>query len=491
MLKRLLFLLLPIAANAQSKVDYKICYSENLEKEGLKVQVTCKLKEAADSTCFHFSEEVWGEKDLSRSLRFTDKDNPGKRFKLIPETNTIVVYHPLSKELSFCYHVKQDHEDDVKTLCRPKIKNNYFHILGHSLFAVPEQIFDDGARDPDIQVNIEWLGFPESFRIHNTFGTGNKKQTLKVKLWTELYHSLFAGGDYRIYYFYHEKKPVYFAIRGEWLNGYTDAQLFEKVKRTINTQRDFWKDNDFDYYTVILTPSVTQTDSLFRGQSMKGSGVKNGFLIQSTNNPFNSYGLISQIINHEMMHDWIGGKIRMKNEELNFWFSEGFTDYYAYKNRLRTNDLSQEQWLDLFNKDVFAAHWNNPEKNLPNYILRDDFWKSRNIEKIPYRRGAVFAFWLDNKILKKSNYEKSLDDLMRELLNECVREKKEFTDELFMEIAEKYTGEDIHYFFQKHVISGVDIEFSNSDLINEFKMEYSEKTPKLNVANDLLNKYIL
>src|SRR5690606_31285116 len=96
--------------------------------------------------------------------------------------------------------------------------------------------------------------------------------------------------------------------------------------------------------------------------------------------------------------------------------SEGFTDYYTYKNRLRSGNLTFDDWLKQFNEDIFRAHWENPMRNEPNYRIKDDFWKSRNIEKIPYRRGALFAFWLDNQIQLKSNGTRSLDDLMRDLL---------------------------------------------------------------------------
>jgi predicted metalloprotease with PDZ domain len=140
--------------------------------------------------------------------------------------------------------------------------------------------------------------------------------------------------------------------------------------------------------------------------------------------------------------------------------------------------------------DVIKAHWENPEKNKPNYLIRDDYWKSRNIEKIPYRRGALFAFWLDNQILKKSGYTKLLDDLMQDLLKRCTTGDQQFSDELFLSLAQQYPNRDITYFFQKHVISGVDFEFTNEDLIGGFKIDKSASVPKLTADQDLTGKYI-
>lgn len=488
----ILFTLKTALCFGQTKINYKVYYSDKIENEGLKIQVSISTKKASDSTYFQYSNEVWGQSNLVNCLKIIQQENPKYTFKIIPDSNRIVVYHPRGRRISFSYHIIQDiKEETPKSKNRPLLHKEYFHILGQSFFAVPEEIFDDKIEDPKIIVKIEWLDFPKNFIIHNTFGTQQLKQTLKVKLWSEFYHSLFVGGDYRIKSFNYLEKPVYFAIRGKWLGEYTDENLFEALKKTIVTQREFWKDNNFDYYTVILTPTITQNDSSFKGQSITGAGVKNGFLIQSSNNPFNYFSSMKYIFNHEMMHDWIGGKISMRNEELNYWFSEGFTDYYTYKNRLRNNDITLKEWLQDFNTEVLKAHWKNPEKNRPNYVIKDEFWKNQNIEKIPYRRGSIFAFWLDNQILKENNYTKSLDDLMREVLKTCTTENRKFTDELFLEIVQKYLDKDISYFFQKHILIGIDFEIKNEDLIDEFKIEYIDEVPQLIVEKDMINKYIM
>ena len=476
----------------QTNINYKVLYTDKIGKEGLKIEVSFTPKKISDSTYFHYSNEVWGETNLVNCLNFHQKENINYSFKIVPDSNRIVVYHPNVKNIRFTYHIIQDSKDEnPKSRNRQRVQKEFFHILGQSLFMVPEEIFESNIDDPKITANIEWVNFPKNFIIHNTFGSRELQQNLHVLLWSEFYHSLFVGGDYRIKSFTYLDKPIFLAIRGNWLKDYTDDNLFAALQKTIPTQRQFWNDNNFDYYTVILTPTITQTDSIYKGQSITGSAVKNGFLIQSSNNPFNKFSVIKYIFNHEMMHDWIGGKIPMRNEELNYWFSEGFTDYYTYKNRLRNNDFTWIEWLDGFNTEIIKAHWQNPERNKPNHIVKDEFWKNRNIEKIPYRRGAIFAFWLDNQILKKSNHSKSLDDVMRDILQICISEKRSFSDELLLEVAQKYLNNDITYFFQKHVINGVDIELTNNDLIDDFKIEYFENIPKIIATKEIKYKYIL
>lgn len=488
----LVLLLIPYISLGQTEIKYKVFYSENLETEGLKIQVAFTSKQAADSTYFHYSDRVWGETDLTNCFKLIQKENPKYTFKIEADSNRIVVYHPKSKNICFSYHIIQDFKiENPKPRSRPLLQPTYFHILGESLFTIPEEIIEEDVNDPQMVVSIEWLDFPKDFMIHNTFGSMKSKQTLQVKLWSELYHSIFVGGDYRIKSFRYLEKPVHLAIRGEWLGKYTDSNLFGALKKTISTQRTFWKDNEFDYYTVVVTPTVTQTDSLYRRQNITGTRIHNGFLIQSSNNPFNHFPTLKYMFNHEMMHDWIGGKISMQNEELNYWFSEGFTEYYTYKNGLRSNTITLTEFLQQFNQEVLKAHWENPERNQPNYVVKDSFWNNKNVEKIPYRRGAIFAFWLDNQILKKSNHAKSLDNMMRDILTICSTQNKKFTDGLFLEIAKEYLTKDITYFFQKHIINGVDILLKNEDLIQGFEIENTEGVPKILIRKGTKDNYIL
>lgn len=480
-----LFVLSLIAffSGAATEVKYQVHYSKNMPKSGLKITVTITLPQASDSTYFHYSNELWGEENLFQCLS-EFKGSKGYRFRLVPDSNRIVVYHPNAATVSFSYVIKQDYPGNSRSIfSRPRLQPTFFHILGQSMFSVPELLFEDNVEDPEMEATIDWVGFPKDFVLHNMLGTQQLHQSFKGKLWTEFYNTLFVGGDYRIRSFEHQHKKVYFAIRGEW-KVYEDSQLLELFQRTLITQRDFWNDQNFDYYTVIMTPTETSSDTVeYRGQSVNGSRIYNGFMIQSTNNPFNDMGTIKYIFNHEMMHDWIGGKMMMAHEELNYWFSEGFTDYYAYKNQLRNGALSPEEWLAKFNEEVLKPHYENPERNQPNYRIKDDFWKNYNIEKLPYRRGALFAFWLDQQLLVSSDGKTSLDDLMRTLLTHFTEPEARFTDELFLDLLKEQTHEDWSYFFQKHLISGVDFDWSQLTFTNGitikqpdgiFQLEFTE-----------------
>ncbi|OON67697.1 peptidase [Hymenobacter sp. CRA2] len=477
----LLACLLPLLAAAQPRLDYQVYYAPHLTTEGLRVQLSVRTPKAEDSTYFHFANEVWGEPDLLRCLTGLTGAGPGYRFRVVPDSSRIVVYHPHGREVRFSYRIRQDAADYARDqFNRPRVTDAYFHVLGESLFAVPEFI-TKAPTEPTLTATIRWVGFPAGYVLHNTFASQPAgQQTFRGKLWTQFYRSLYVGGDYRLQRFTYQNRPVYLAVRGQWQR-YDEAQVLSALQRTLTAQRDFWHDAGPASYTVFLSPTVTLRDSAWRGQSMRGESLYQGFKLQSSNNPFNNWELLRYMFNHEMMHDWIGGQIRGAHEELNYWFTEGFTDYYAYKNRLRSGDVTLEQWVRDFNADVIQKLYANAERNQPNYLIKDNFWKSRSFEKLPYRRGAVFAFWLDNQILKRSNYTRSLDDLMRELRQACLPPGQQFTDERFLTLAKTYLHEDISYLFQKHILSGADLPLAKADLIEGFDVDAAQPVPTLKI----------
>jgi predicted metalloprotease with PDZ domain len=478
-------------ALGQSQVNYKVFYTDDLPANGLKVQISRQSQHEADSTCFFYANKVWGEANLSKCVHFMQAENPGYKFRIVADSNRIIAYHPRSKNVSFYYRIRQDYPgDSVNIFFHPRVQAKFFHILGESLFMVPEELFDNHVNNPVVSANIEWADFPHGYVIHNSFGSNQKRQVLNVDLWRELYHSLFIGGDYRIYQFQCFGKPVYFATRGDW-QFFKDEKVFGILKNAIATQRTFWDDKNVNYYTVIMTPTVSDADTSDKRQSISGTSIKQGFFIQSSNNPNNGWDDLKYLFNHELMHDWIGGKIKMSQEELDYWFSEGFTDYYAYKNRLRDGDIGFKEWLDDFNNNVLASNYKNPERNQPNASIKQNYWDNRNFKKIPYKRGAIFAFWLDNQILIASNYTRSLDDLMRDLLKTCSTEHKTFTNDLFLSLTKKYLQRDITDLFQKYILAGADIDFNNENLVNGFTVEHHTQTPEIKGSQEVMKQYLI
>jgi predicted metalloprotease with PDZ domain len=76
------------------------------------------------------------------------------------------------------------------------------------------------------------------------------------------------------------------------------------------------------------------------------------------------------------------------------WFTEGFTDYYAYRLLLQADVLPVASYLDSINQ---ALRRFTPSSD-------------------PYVGGRIVALWLDGQIRLESHDQHSLDDVMFEMV---------------------------------------------------------------------------
>lgn len=138
--RMLLFLvLLPFGVISQNKISYNVYYDEQLGNNGLKVEVNFTAKKATDSTVFHYSNQVWGQDSLFKSLLLPESENSSVSFQTNPEKDELIVYHPKGKKIQFTYRIKQDYkEPDYYIVSRPRVNDTFFYVLGQSLFMVPK-----------------------------------------------------------------------------------------------------------------------------------------------------------------------------------------------------------------------------------------------------------------------------------------------------------------------------------------------------------------
>ena len=119
----------------QVKVNYSVHYSNNLQKDGLKIALNYTTKKAQDSIYLHYSNNVWGETDMFNCLEILHIENPSMQFQLVPDSNRIIVHYPKSKSITFTYRIHQDFiGDSLELTNRPRMNNSFFHVLGEELF---------------------------------------------------------------------------------------------------------------------------------------------------------------------------------------------------------------------------------------------------------------------------------------------------------------------------------------------------------------------
>ncbi|MBL0136254.1 MAG: hypothetical protein IPP79_20895 [Chitinophagaceae bacterium] len=105
--------------------------------------------------------------------------------------------------------------------------------------------------------------------------------------------------------------------------------------------------------------------------------------------------------------------------------------------------------------------------------------------KLPYWRGCVFAFYLDNQISIATKNKASIRNLMLDL-KEVVRtkSKKEFSNEEFVNAVSKYLPkEDFKKQFQDFILEGASILFNECLVMPFMHLELKDQVPAIRITD--------
>lgn len=155
---------------------------------------------------------------------------------------------------------------------------------------------------------------------------------------------------------------------------------------------------------------------------------------------------------HEMFHYWNGIYFLYSDDhEGNYWFSEGFTEYYANLTLIRAGIVSQDEYLAKLAFQFSRAH--NHQKfstGERKSLIEAGRQKLLNWQFV-YGGGASAAFILDVEIRRLTNGKRSLDDLMRVLYAKYGRTKIPITPETQIREINALTNSDLGPFFDRYV----------------------------------------
>ncbi len=217
---------------------------------------------------------------------------------------------------------------------------------------------------------------------------------------------LIGGRDLRIVERRGPSGPVMLALRGAWR--FSDAELASLYLRVVAASERFWGEPAAGYF-LALSPRegvVPQT-------SQAGLGLGDGLAIWLT--PDQSLQDLGHILVHEQQHAWLpdhfGGLTPGPGEVLDFWFSEGFTDYYALRLELVLGLIEPEAFIAAL--DQALVRQASAPFRLENSAIARAFFSDPAIAGVPYHRGLLLALMLDDRLWTMSGDR--LDDLMLSL----------------------------------------------------------------------------
>lgn len=268
------------------------------------------------------------------------------------------------------------------TFAQPIIGPDSVYVIGETIFVTPEGRDEDKARftwDP-AGSNLVFASDLEALSAgKGTVAVLRDSVAIAAKDLTVLQRD--AGGA-----------PLRVAVRGTF--AFTPAEFADMSARVLAANRAFWGDGKEPFLITLAGQSAPQGWA-----SRRGTGLGDAFAVIATQgSPLDEYRLF---LAHEHFHTWnsarIGGLKEGPDEPLGYWFSEGFTDYYARRLSLRSGLVDLEAFVGAWN-EVLQAYGTSPVRDAPNAEIAARFWRDNSVQKLPYQRGALVAVLVNQRL---------------------------------------------------------------------------------------------
>ena len=425
-----------VFANTYRQINYKITPLSNMSVSAIKVET--EIIGDMDGEIVLDLPYAWANATYYKQIKNVKLEYPiGKLHLKNQERNPAVLNTGRINIIRLSYEIYQE-AGNPSDIHGTIIRSNLIHSPGYGLFATPGDLNGNDI----LEFNVEWNNIPDSWNTISVYGLGKSVKFKATPI--ELYSVVYAAGDLRVCKIVNQKNPVYLSLHGQF--DLKDAEIASYINKIITGQRAFFHDNDFPYYLI----SLIEGD---QPRHMGGTGLTHSFTA------FIPQGLDKQdyitLLAHEHLHNWTGKKIRNNLEGLNYWWSEGFTDYYSRVLALSSSIITLEEFIEEFNQ-FFEDYYLSPVINEPNSRIKDN--KDYAVEKLPHYRGFVFALYLDN-FIKENNKSKSLDNVMLDLFK--TSKEQEFSTDYFKKLVKNYVPKGIDKQINEYIEQGKTIDLTD------------------------------
>ena len=356
---------------------------------------------------------------------FMRNNNLYDRIEGLETSSSAKLYHhekyPQIKRIDFRQHERvtltylykpdkiRANADDKEVFSAPIIRDDYFQFIGIMMFILPVGL-EDSKTDIKLKLNFD---LPDNFLAFSSFAD-SKEQNIVASI-AKIRDALFIGGSHiRAYQVDILGHPVHITMQGQW-NYINDNEFIDVTSKLLKEQRKTW--NDDNYPRFLVHYSAKNNAPCLK---IKGTAHTDAFrAIFPDSCQFKPD--LRQLISHELMHMWIGKKIKLgqspRGRMDGKWFSEGFTDYYGRLLAYRAGILTEDQYFTTLNTQT-EKYYRSKERNRNlAYVIEHMYSKNSNheLEQLPYQQGELMAIIL-NKAIKEINSNYSLDNVIKDMI---------------------------------------------------------------------------
>jgi len=190
--------------------------------------------------------------------------------------------------------------------------------------------------------------------------------------------------------------------------------------------------------------------------------------------PWSNYRRVLHLFSHEFFHLWNVKRIHPEmlgpfdyNHEVYthlLWAMEGYTDYYAYLILRRAGLVTADEYLEQQASDIKSLEL-QPGRNWTSLSLSSFntwiAWSFPPSGDLPnryisyYLKGGLVGMLMDLEIRRRTQNQKSLDDVLRILMERYGSKGVGFPEHTYQEVVEEVAGGPMADFFARYV-EGVD-----------------------------------
>jgi predicted metalloprotease with PDZ domain len=416
---RIIFAIITLSfvISAKADVNYQLYHQDN------KIHVVADFgKQPKKLVKLYMPGVIWGT-DYSKQIKNINVQNGNYNPK-----KSIITLKSLGQNLTIEYDLINTQD------CKQTFTNKYYHfidkdkfyLIGQGLFIYPENL----STEENINININIDSDVKQVIINNqdkAFATRVINNTKRE----DLYNTLIFGD--KKFQRKNYSSGVDIIIWGD--DSHSMNHLFDITNKIVKIQKKFWKDNDFKKTIIFIINPFIDLEHMWGGTNF--GNLTLNFIDPKTVHDRDFKNFLA----HENFHTWFGPNIGFINGFK--YFTEGFTDYFAYLINMQNKIISKEDFIKKYNH-VLSNYFTSPYYQASEDEIENMFWYG-HAQQLPYRKGFIIANELDLKIRKMSKGQYSLKDIFVAMCKDArlAGSILTFSPELVLSYVKKVTGQDL------------------------------------------------
>lgn len=391
-------------------------FSGNHLEDGEGLDVWMRFRgNASGTTELRIPARFLGQNNLSQAISAIKLLSDEVKLESRPQTLRIT--HRPNEIITLTYRLKQDWSGRLES-----------SVFGRPIVNKSQAVFAGGAgliRPASTPDNVA-----ESYTVRARWdGLEGEEQEFQATL-HELDDSLFVGGKLRRRGMVYWVAPIQLQAR----------QVEDVVYKGWEWLKDFWKTEAGLPRTLVIVPT-DQTCCDARAVHLRES------ILIYVSRAVQSVEQLQGFFERELFKSVVGGE----GERDWAWWNEGLASFYARIYRLRSGELTFQDYVKEINV-LIAQYYRSSVKKITNATLAQTYSKDPSVRALATQRGELLALqWF---LATKKRTDFTLDDALRAMRESMLSKGTDLNFENLQRVLRPYLGDHVQQELRDKIVRG-------------------------------------